>query len=188
MTVEAQESATPLSVSYTHLDVYKRQLQDVGEAGRREDAPPQVVGLEAVRVGWVAGAVVPALVEGEEPGGLALQLRTHANLLVVHGEVDGAAAKLEDQLARVAVAPVLLHGIVDSLLGEGVLELEGGDGQTVDEDGQVERKLRLGAAAAQLAGDAEAVGGKALLGLGVAGRQRAVEEVDACLLYTSRCV
>ncbi len=34
---------------------------------RREDLLPEVVGLEAVRVGRVARAVVPALVEGQEP-------------------------------------------------------------------------------------------------------------------------
>ena len=84
-----------------------------------------------------------------------MQNRTSA---VVHGEVDHAAAELEQQLARVAVALVLLDGVVDRLLGEAVLQLEGGDRQAVDEQAQVERELRLVAAVAELAGDAEAVG------------------------------
>jgi len=42
--------------------------------------------------------------------------------------VDGAAAELKQQLLRVAIALILLHGIEHRLLGELVLELEGGDG------------------------------------------------------------
>jgi hypothetical protein len=47
--------------------------------------------------------------------------------------VHDAAAELEQPLARVAVALVLLDGVLDGLLGEAVLQLEGGDGQAVDE-------------------------------------------------------
>ena len=159
-----------------HLGVV---LENVGEALRGEDALPQVVGLEAGGVGRIAGAVVPALVEGQKPRNLALQVGTHPDFVVIHREVDHAAAKLEDQLARVAVAPILLDGVLDGLLGQAVLELESGDGQAVDEQGQIERELGLVAAVAQLAGDAEAVGGEALGGLGVAGRRGAVEEVQA---------
>ena len=61
---------------------------------------PEVVGLQAVGIGRVAGAVVPALVERQEPGrpcpSAAVHMRTS---LVVHGEVDDAAAELEEQLA-----------------------------------------------------------------------------------------
>ena len=67
---------------------------------------------------------------------------------------------------------------VDRLLGQAVLQLEGGDRQAVDEEAQVERELRLVAAVAELPRDAEAVGGVALGGLVVAGRGRAVEEVE----------
>ena len=91
---------------------------------------------------------------------------------------DHAAAELEQQLARVAVALVLLDRVLDRLLGEAVLQLEGGDRQAVDEQAQVERAARLVPAVAQLARDAEAVRRVALLGLGVAGRRRAVEQVE----------
>src|SRR5260370_1101691 len=37
-------------------------LEDVGQPSRREHLFPEVVGLEAVRVGWIPGAIVPALV------------------------------------------------------------------------------------------------------------------------------
>ena len=123
---------------------------------------PEVVGLEAVRVGRVAGAVVPALVERQEPGRLALQVRAEPHLVIVDGEVDHAAAELEQHLPRVAVALVLLDGVLDRLLGQAVLQLEGGDRQAVDEQREVERQLRLVAAVAELPGDAEAVAREAL--------------------------
>ena len=71
--------------------------------------------------------------------------------------MDDAAPELEEALVRVAVALVLLNGVRHRLLGEAVLQLEGGDRQAVDEQGQVERELRLVTAVAELAGDAEAV-------------------------------
>ena len=150
------------------LDDLRVVLEDVRQAVAREESLPQVVGLEPVRVRRVPGAVVPALVERQEPRGLALQLGAEADLVVVDGEMHDAAPELEQPLARVAVALVLLHGILDRLLGQAVLQLEGGDRQPVDEQAEVERALRLVAAVAELAGDAEAIGGVPLRGLGVA--------------------
>ena len=79
---------------------------------------------------------------------------------------------------RVAVALVLLHGVVDGLLGEAVLQLEGEDRQAVDEQPDVEGPLGLVAAVAELAGDREAVLPEALLRLRVGGRRGAVEQVE----------
>ena len=75
-------------------------------------------------------------------------MRAEPHLVIVHGEVDHAAPELEEQLARVAVALVLLDRILDGLLGEAVLELERGDRQAVDEEAEIERELRLVAAVA----------------------------------------
>jgi hypothetical protein len=63
-------------------------------------------GLANVRggKGTVAGTVVPALVEREEPRGLAFQVRAEAHLGVVHSEVHHTAPELEQQFPRVAVA------------------------------------------------------------------------------------
>ncbi len=72
----------------------------------------------------------------------------HLHALVVNGEVDHATAELEQSLARVTVALILLHSVVDGLLGEVVLEFEGSDRQSVDEEAHVERELRLVAAVA----------------------------------------
>jgi hypothetical protein len=92
--------------------------------------------------------------------------------------VDDAAPELEQLLARVAVAPVLLDRIIDRLLGKVVLQFEGRDRQPVDEEGQVEGQLGLVAAVAQLASDAEAVRSVSLDRGGIVGRGRGAEEVD----------
>jgi hypothetical protein len=58
-------------------------LDDVRQARRGEDLPPEVVGPDPVRVGRVAGAVVPALVEGEEPRLLPFEVGAETDLMVV---------------------------------------------------------------------------------------------------------
>jgi len=78
--------------------------------------------------------------------------------VVVHGEVHHAAPELERPLPGVAVAPVLLDGVLDRLFSQAVLQLKGGDGEAVDEQAQVERALRLVAAVAELPRDGETVG------------------------------
>ena len=157
-----------------HLGVV---LKDVGQALAGQHLAPQVVGLDAARVGRVAGAVVPAPVERQEPGRLPLEVRAEAHLALVDGEVRHAAAELEQLLARVAVLLVLLDRIGHRLLGQAVLQLEGEDRQAVDEQADVERSLRVVAAVAKLADDGEAVLLEALPRLRVPGRRRAVEEV-----------
>ena len=118
---------------------------------RRQDPLPEVVGLEPVRVRRVAGAVVPALVERQEPRRLALQLRAEAHLVRRRPRSGRRSGRTRRELARVAVALVLLDRVVDGLLGQAVLQLEGRDRQAVDEQAEVERELRLVAAVAQLA-------------------------------------
>lgn len=148
------------------------------EAIAGEHLLPKIVGLEAVRIRRIAGTVAPTLIEGQEPRALDFQMRAEAHLVLVDREVRDAAAELEQLLAQVAVTFVLLHGVVHRLLGQAVLQLEGGHRQPVDEQAQVQREPDLLAAVAKLAGDAEAVGGVALGRLRVAGRRRAVEEID----------
>ena len=89
--------------------------------------------MEAVGVRRIAFAVVPAAVEGQKPGRLALEVGAELHLMVVDGEVGQTAAKLEELLAGVSVALVLLDGVSHRLLRQAVLELEGGDRQAVDE-------------------------------------------------------
>ena len=100
------------------------------------------------------------------------------HLVVIHGEVRHRATELEQLLAGGAVALVLLHGVLDRLLGEAVLQLEGCHRQAVDEQAEVERPQSLVVAVAELARDREAVLRVAFSGGGVAGRRCAVEKFD----------
>ena len=153
-------------------------LQDVGQALAREHLAPQIVGLDPARVGRVAGTVVPAAVEGQEPRRLALEVGAEEHLVLVQREVGHAAAELEQLLARVAILLVLPGRVLHRLLGEGVLQLEGEDRQAVDEEADIQRPLAFVAAVTKLPGDGEAVLLEAFRGLLVAGRGGAVEQLQ----------
>ena len=56
------------------LDNLSIILDDIGEAAWSENPPPEVVGLDTVRVRRVASAVVPPLIERQEPGGFTQAL------------------------------------------------------------------------------------------------------------------
>ncbi len=150
-------------------------LDNVRDALRRENPLPQVIGLQSVRVGWVARAVVPALVERQKPRALALELRAHPHLAVVHRQMHHATLKLEQLFSRVAVAPVLLDGVFYRLFGQAVLQFEGGNRQAVDEQAQVQRPPCFVQAVAQLPRDTEAIGRKQACRLVVVRRRRAVK-------------
>ena len=105
-------------------------------------------------------------------------MSTELHLVVVHGEVGQAAAQLKELLTGVSVALVLLDGIIHRLLRQAVLQLEGGDGQAVDEQAQVQGKLGLIPAVVELPRHAEAVLLVLDPGLLVPRRRRAVEQVN----------
>ena len=136
----------PACLLVLHLDYLGVVLKEVRQALAGKHLTPQVVGLDAAGVRRVAGAVVPAPVEREEPRCLSLEVGAEAHLALVHREVGHAAAQLEQLLARVAVLPVLPDRVLDRLLGQAVLQLEGEDRQAVDEEPDVERALRMVAA------------------------------------------
>ena len=98
--------------------------------------------------------------------------------MVIHREVNDTPAKLKQRLARIAVAFVLLDGVIHRLLGQVVLQLKSDHRQTVDESTQIQRALVL-SAEVQLPRDAEAVLRMALHCLGVLRRRCAVEQVKA---------
>ena len=64
--------ASPCRSSGPALDDLGVVLDNVGEAKRREHVLPQIIRLQANRIGRIAGAVVPAFVEGQKPGRLCL--------------------------------------------------------------------------------------------------------------------
>ena len=69
--------------------------------------------------------------------------RGHEHRFRVHGKVNECAPlELEDRLTRVAVLPVLFARVLDRLSGKRVLQLQGGDGQPVDAQSNVEGLLR----------------------------------------------
>src|SRR5450759_2901151 len=96
-------------------------------------------------------------------------MRAESHVAVVHGKVNDAASEREEWFARVTIAAILLDGIFDGLLTEAVLELEGRDGQAVDEQAEVECAPRLVAAVGELPHHAEAVAGVQLGSFRVAG-------------------
>ena len=53
--------------------------------------------------------------------------------------MDGTPAKVEEEFLDVPVPLVLLDGVLDGLLRQAVLELEGRYGQSVDEEREIER-------------------------------------------------
>ena len=129
-------------------------------------------------MGGLPAASPQPLLKGRNQDAVPFEVGAEADLVVVDGEVDEAAPELEEFFVLVAVAFVLLNRIGHRLLGEAVLELEGGDGQPVDEEAEVEGELGVAGAVPELAGDAEAVQAIEGRGLVVAGGGGAVEEVE----------
>ena len=95
----------------------------------------------------------------------------------VDREVGHTATEFEKGLARIAVTLVLPDGVVRRLFGQQVLQFESEDGESVDEEPDIERSLGLVPAVAKLTGDSEAVQLEAPFGLQVLGRWGAVEEI-----------
>ena len=125
---------------------------------------------------------------GQEAGVLALELGGDEDQVRVHGEVRDDAAR-EDQLGGVAVGAVLLLGLLHPLLGQRVLQLGRGDGDSVEEEGEVEPVAPVGllGRVREFADDGEAVGPVAVED-GVVGDEVRLEvgdaEVDAPVLDT----
>ena len=153
-------------------------LQNVGQAFTGENLSPHVIGFQTIGIWWIARAVVPPLVEGQKPRRLAPQVRAEFHLVFINGKVDHAPAQLEERVVRVAVASILLNGVVHRLLGEVVLQLEGCNRQTVDEQSEVQRKSRLLPAITQLARDRKPICLMACPCRLVAGGWRAEEQID----------
>ena len=166
------------AVRVRDLDDLGVVLNDVGQAVTGENLLPQIVRLEAVRVWWVARAVVPALVERQKPRSLALQLVQNRTSLSSTAKCTmqrpnwnsssrGLRSRLYCSTASSTVCLVRLFFSSNVAIG-----------RPVDEQAQIERVERLVGAVAQLPRHGEAVCRVALFGLGVAGRRRAVEQFD----------
>ena len=150
-------------------------LDDAGELPLREDVLPEVVRHDAVGIRRIARAVLPALVERQEPACLAREPRAELDRLVVHGEMHHRPSEREQRLVRVAVLPVLLYRILSALLRQLVLQLEGNDGKPVDEHAEIERKPRRVGGVPELPRHAKDVFGEVRLGCGVLRPRQHVE-------------
>ena len=152
-------------------------LDDVGQRLAVQHLLPQVIGLQTIRVGRVACAAVPALVERQEPRGFALQLSAERGLRVIDCDVSHATPQLEQQLLWAARGLVLDDGVGQGLLGQRILQLERQYRQAVDEDGQVQLIAGI-VAVAHLAGDAEDVLAEGIRCGGIARRGQQLVEID----------
>ena len=182
--VELMKAWPDLQPSFTSgllipaLDDLRIIFQDIAQALSRQDASPEVVGFDPLRVGRIARAVVPTLVEGKEPGIIPLEVGAETYFLVVHREMRHATPESKEHFTWVTVSLVLLDGIRDALFGEEVFQLEGYDRQTIEEEAKVEREVGLVPAVTKLSRDRETILIVEDAGLLVARRRRTVEEID----------
>ena len=153
-------------------------LEDLRHALPGEHLAPKVVSLDAVRVQGIPRAVVPAAVEGEETRFATGQMRAETCLVFVDREVSHAPPELEEPLTGITVLAILPDCVVDGLFREAVLQFEREDRETVDEERNVQRALRLVAAVAQLPGHGETVLAETLAGRVVALRGATVEQLE----------
>ena len=87
----------------------------------------------------IARPAILAFVEGQEEGLVATQMGSHVDQVRIDSEMRQTAPELEQRLFRVAVYPVLAHGMLRVLPGEVVLEFGSEDRQTIEEERQIER-------------------------------------------------
>ena len=111
------------------------------------------MGLMPVRV----DGILAVFVEGEEAGLLALQMGGHGGLFVADGKMHETALERQQRLAiGEPVVLVLLLGIFQRLTRERIFQLDGDDGQTVEEERGVYRVFVL-LAVFELTHDAETI-------------------------------
>lgn len=146
----------------------------IKEAVTLEDFFPEVGGaiIVAVRIGWVSGSALVALVEGEEAGGGSGKAGGHPDKLGIDGEVgEGAAFEFKEGFAGISIVAILSFGVFGGLSGEGIFEFEGDDRDAVEAEGEVDDavfcpgaweiggfRFFVGFAVLELAGDGELVG------------------------------
>ena len=159
-------------------------LNDVSHALATENFAPQVGAAMPVRVRWVAGTVVVPLVERQEEGRGARQPGGHIDLVGIHRHVYQAAAKLQQRLAAVTFLLVLpLTVIAGCLPSPGVLQLQRGEGQAVDEEHHIQLFQGVAQGVTHLARAAEDIGYELLFdSLRAVGQRRRVHQVEVYIV------
>ena len=108
-----------------------------------QDVFPHVGNTVLVRVNGIALAGVDAravaLIERQEEGVRPGEFRRHVDFVEVHSEIDeDTGLKAKEPRLRAAFGPVLIDSIVDGLPGGIALEFKAHDGQTVEENDEVD--------------------------------------------------
>ena len=126
------------------LDLVNELAHEIQYAVPRPDALPQVgcrVTLLRGRHRRIARSAELALIEGKEARLRARELRGDVDQFRVHRKVGQASAVGQERLAGIAVAFVLLDGVLNVLSGKRVLEFGGEERQAVQEDPEVQAVL-----------------------------------------------
>ncbi len=142
---------------FLFLDNLRVVLQDVSKRVFLQDFLPEIFSEDLGLFPRVAGTTIHAFVERQEPTVLPFQLRTHPNLIVIHGKMDSAAAWSEERICGRPVFLILFDGVLVGLASIAVLEFHRNDGKTVEEDTDIQGIHRLLSRVMKLAGDAEDV-------------------------------
>ena len=130
-------------------------LDDTGQFRLRQDIFPQVVRHDALGVGRIPGPIAVSFVERQEPAGLPAKFRAELDRLIIYGKMYDTALEGKQQFPGIAVFFILFHSIGCRLSREMIFQLYGNDGQTVDEQAEVQCQFRRIDSIAQLSGNAE---------------------------------
>ena len=125
-------------LSIDFLDHLRIILQNIRQRFLGQNLFPEIIGLDAIRIGRIACTVIVPLVEWQKPGRLTAQPCTHFHLVVIDRKMYCTSLEVKDQLLRVAVVHVLIDRIIDILFGQSVLQFECSDWQAVYKDCQIQ--------------------------------------------------
>ena len=129
-------------VGYLLFDL---QVQKAGEQIEQtvalEDLLPQVgrTVVSAFRVGKIPRSAVATLVERKKTGGFSRKPSGHPHRFGIHREMhQGPPLEGKYFFPRISVSAVLEHGVFDSLSAQRIFQFQGGDGNAVDAQDEVQ--------------------------------------------------
>ena len=121
-------------VLFLRNDYLRKVLDNIAERSLSKDIFPKIGGHRIFLNNRITSTSIHTTVEWQEPRVLSRQGGTHPYLLVIHGKVDGTAFLLQEQFLRVTFRLVLSDGVLIGLPCIVVLQFEGSERKTVDED------------------------------------------------------
>ena len=118
---------------------------------------PKVIRHQTIGIRWITGAIVIALIEGQEPTIRTSQFGAELDAGVIHSKMHHAAFESKQLFMGIAVILILLHCVIHVLLGQLILQFKRNDREAVDENAQIQRQSARVDGITQLAGHAEDV-------------------------------